>query len=44
MLSNVVGCDPALLRCDMEVKLVWDDITEEFSLPRFRPVGIREER
>ncbi len=38
MLSNVVECDPARLTCDMEVEVVWDDISDEFSLPKFRPV------
>ncbi len=41
MLSNVVGCDPAQLACDMRVDLVWEDVTEEFSLPKFRLVDGR---
>ncbi len=36
MLSNVVGSDPRELRCDMPVEVVWDDVTDEFSLPKFK--------
>jgi len=38
LLTNVVGCDPPEVRCGMPVEVVWDDITDEFSLPKFRPV------
>ncbi len=31
--------DPRKLRCDMPVEVVFEDITEEISLPKFRPVG-----
>jgi uncharacterized OB-fold protein len=37
-LSNVIGCEPGEVECDMPVKVVWEDITGEFSLPKFRPV------
>jgi uncharacterized OB-fold protein len=36
-LTNIVGCDPGMVRCDMPVDVSWEDITEEFSLPKFRP-------
>ena len=35
ILSNIVDCNPGELKCDMPVSVVWDDITEEFSLPKF---------
>ena len=38
LITNIVGCDPSEVRCDMPVEVVWDDITNEFSLPKFRPV------
>ncbi|MDP2918874.1 MAG: Zn-ribbon domain-containing OB-fold protein [Dehalococcoidia bacterium] len=38
-LSNMVGCKADDLKCDMPVEMVWDDITPEFSLPKFKPVG-----
>jgi uncharacterized OB-fold protein len=37
-LTNIVGCDPGAVSCEMPVDVVWEDITEEFSLPKFRPV------
>jgi len=36
LLSNIVGCKPADVRCDMPVEVTWEDITEEFSLPKFK--------
>ena len=38
-LSNIVSCKPAEVHCDMPVTVVWEDITEEFSLPKFTPVA-----
>ncbi|MFP3927779.1 MAG: Zn-ribbon domain-containing OB-fold protein [Desulfobacteraceae bacterium] len=37
LLSNVVGCSPEVVRCGMPVEVVWEDVTDEFSLPKFRP-------
>jgi len=37
MLTNIVGCDPSDLMCDMPVEVTWDDVTGDFSLPKFRP-------
>lgn len=37
MLSNVVGCDPAALRCEMPVEVVFERLDDEFTLPKFRP-------
>ena len=36
ILSNVVGCPPAQVACDMPVEVTWEDITEVFSLPKFK--------
>ena len=36
-LTNIVGCDPSEIICEMPVEVSWEDITEEFSLPKFRP-------
>jgi uncharacterized OB-fold protein len=30
--------DPARIRCDMPVEVVFEDVSEEISLPKFRPV------
>jgi uncharacterized protein len=39
LMTNIVGVepDPAKLRCDMPVEVVFEDITEEISLPKFKP-------
>lgn len=39
LMTNLVGIDPdpALIRCDMPVEVVFDDVTEEITLPKFRP-------
>ncbi|HUI28311.1 MAG TPA: Zn-ribbon domain-containing OB-fold protein [Candidatus Kryptonia bacterium] len=41
MMSNIVGiaADPKQLRCDMPVEVVFEDITDEITLPKFKPVG-----
>lgn len=40
LMSNLVGveADPAHIRCEMPVEVVFEDITPEITLPRFRPV------
>ena len=44
MYTNLVDVepDPKSLRCDMPVEVVFEDISEEISLPRFRPVAKSE--
>jgi len=37
LLSNVVGCKPDEVRCDMPVEVTFEDITAEITLPKFRP-------
>ncbi len=37
MLSNIVDIDPANLRVDLPVTVVFDSINDTISLPRFRP-------
>ena len=39
MMSNIVECDPEMVRCDMDVTVVFDDVTEEITLPKFRPIS-----
>lgn len=38
LLTNIVGCQPEQVECDMPVEVVWENITEEFSLSKFKPV------
>lgn len=39
LLTNLVGveADPEKITCDMPVEVVFDDITGQISLPKFRP-------
>jgi uncharacterized OB-fold protein len=37
LLTNIVGCRPDVVKCDMPVEVTWEDITEECSLPKFKP-------
>jgi uncharacterized protein len=38
MATNVVGIDPEAVSIGMSVELVYDDVTPEVTLPKFRPV------
>ena len=37
LFTNIVDCSPSEVKCEMPVEVTWEDITEEFSLPKFRP-------
>lgn len=37
LLTNIVECDPEEVKINMDVEVVFKDISEEFSLPLFRP-------
>jgi uncharacterized OB-fold protein len=39
LMSNLVDVepDPATLRVDMPLEIVYDDVTDEVTLPKFRP-------
>jgi uncharacterized OB-fold protein len=37
LLTNIVGCNHEQIKCDMPVEVVWEDVNEEFTLPKFRP-------
>ena len=37
MISNVVECKPEDVRVGMPVEVVFDDLSPEFSLPKFKP-------
>ncbi len=39
MMSNVIGCQPEEVRCDIRVEVVFEKVTEQFTLPKFKPVG-----
>jgi uncharacterized protein len=38
MLSNIVGCDPYKVTCDMAVEVTFERLDDEFILPKFKPV------
>ncbi|MDA8373675.1 MAG: OB-fold domain-containing protein [Actinomycetota bacterium] len=44
IVSNIVDCDLDELRVGMEVEVVFEDVTDEITLPRFRPVTVGENR
>lgn len=37
LLSGITGIAPHDVRCDMAVKVVFDDVTDEVTLPKFAP-------
>jgi hypothetical protein len=37
MASNITGCKPEEVKIDMPVEIQFDDVTEEFALPKFKP-------
>ena len=39
MISNLVDIDPAQVEIGMRVELVWEDMSDELAVPRFRPVA-----
>ena len=39
LLSNIVNCDPETVYCDMPVEVTWDDVDENYSLPKFKPAN-----
>ena len=38
MCTNIVGCDPEDIRCDMPVEVTFERLDDEFTLPKFKPV------
>jgi uncharacterized OB-fold protein len=39
LISTVVDCNNEDLYLDMPVEVIFDEVTEEVTLPRFRPIG-----
>ncbi len=37
MISNVVGIEPEKVEIGMPVEVVWEDMSDELAVPRFRP-------
>jgi uncharacterized OB-fold protein len=38
IISNVIGCPWEQVRVGMPVRVVFDDVTPEITLPKFRPI------
>jgi len=38
MMTNIIDCDPHDVKVGMEVEVVFDDVTDEVTLPKFKPV------
>ncbi len=39
MLSNVTGCAVEDIKIDMPVEVYFEDITDKFALPKFKPIA-----
>jgi len=39
MMTNVVGCPPDEVQCEMRVKVVFEKATDEITLAKFKPAG-----
>ncbi len=37
MMTNIVDCEPEAVTIGMDVTVTFDDVTEEVTLPKFRP-------
>ena len=37
MMSNIIGCKPDDIKINMPVEVHFEDVTDEFALPKFRP-------
>ena len=42
LMSNIVGCKNEDIYVEMPVEAVFDDVTEEVTLPKFRPLARAE--
>jgi len=40
VVSNIVGCKPEQVEIGMHVELTFEDVTQEFTLHKFRPVTL----
>jgi uncharacterized OB-fold protein len=38
LLTNIVDCRSEDVTCDMPVQVAWDDVTDEVTLPKFKPL------
>lgn len=38
LMSNIIGCDPKDVRCDMPVEVTFEKLDDNFTLPKFKRV------
>ena len=38
LMTNIVDCDASDLHCDLPVEVTFEDVTDEITLPVFRPI------
>jgi len=38
MLSNVIGCKPEEVKIGMDVEVVFEEVTPDITLPKFKPI------
>ncbi len=36
--SNIIGCAPEAVKIGMPVEVVYEDVTDEFAIPKFKPI------
>ena len=39
LMTNIVGCENDAIYCDMAVEVVFEDVTPEIALPKFKPLA-----
>jgi uncharacterized OB-fold protein len=39
LMTNIVDCKKGDLRCDLPVEVVFEDVTDDVTLPVFRPAS-----
>lgn len=39
LLTNIVDCRTDKVKCGMPVGVIWEDVNEEITLPKFRPLS-----
>ena len=37
MMTNIINCDPESVTIGMKVQVCFDDVTDEVTLPMFKP-------
>jgi uncharacterized OB-fold protein len=40
LVTNIIDCSVDKVECDLPVVVAWEKITEEFTLPKFRPASL----